>query len=133
LLGLIAAHAAYEQASASITAAQLLALLQTAQPPVQLLVAEQAGELAGYAALTVDFSLWRASRWAHLDCLYVKAGLRGAGIGRQLLGYACKQAKTLGADRLEWQTPHWNSDAVRFYEREGGVCVDKKRFWLALD
>lgn len=129
LLELIREHAAYEQATAGITREELLRLLTERHVPVCLFVA-QGDRLQGYAALTFDHSLWRARRFAHLDCLFVRASDRGKGTGARLFAHVVDEARASGADRLEWQTPDWNRDAIRFYERQGGVWQSKARFSL---
>jgi GNAT superfamily N-acetyltransferase len=128
LLDLIRQHAAFEQASAQVSEGDLALVLDAWEPPTHLIVAEERGELTGYAALTFDYALWSASRFAHLDCLFVCANARGRGIGKLLFDYACHMADEAGAQRIEWQTPAWNAAAIRFYEREGGTGKIKMRF-----
>lgn len=132
LLGLIRAHAVFEQAEATIDAAALAGLLAEAAPPCLLFVAAQSEALVGYAALTFDYALWRGRGWAHLDCLYVDAAHRGRAIGHRLLRAAAEAARTCGADRMEWQTPAWNRRAIAFYRREGAALAGKARFAMAL-
>lgn len=132
LIDLIRAHAAFERSEASITEADLMQLLRQKRPLVRLFLAERAKYIVGYAALTIDFSLWRSSRWAHLDCLFVSEDERDSGIGKLLLKRVLKTAHALRADRLEWQTPEWNHEAIRFYQREQAIGVTKMRFHLAL-
>lgn len=128
LLDLIRQHAAFEQAVAAVTQGDLSRLLERREPPVHLIVAEESGVLLGYAALTFDYALWSASHFAHLDCLFVAADARGRGLGKMLFDEACRLAEAAGAPRMEWQTPAWNADAIRFYEREGGMGRAKMRF-----
>lgn len=128
LLDLIRQHAAFEQTAASVDEDGLARVLDARQSPARLFVAEESGRLAGYAALTFDFKLWTASRFAHLDCLFVGADARGRGIGTLLFDCACLVAAEVGAQTIEWQTPSWNEDAIRFYEREGGSGQLKMRF-----
>ncbi|WAJ30588.1 GNAT family N-acetyltransferase [Antarcticirhabdus aurantiaca] len=130
LHALIRDHAAFERSTASLTAEALEALLR--ETAIRFLVAEGDGELQGYAAVTFDWSVWRARRYAHLDCLFVAEIHRGRGIGRWLLSRARELASSEGVDRMEWQTPAWNEDACRFYVREGASCESKARFSLAL-
>ncbi|MEQ9566533.1 MAG: hypothetical protein RLN85_12105, partial [Pseudomonadales bacterium] len=70
LLRLIRDHAQYEGGRASIEQNVLERLLQVEAPPVRILVAES-DQIAGYAALTTDYSLWSGARYGHLDCLFV--------------------------------------------------------------
>ncbi|WP_298192426.1 GNAT family N-acetyltransferase [Novosphingobium sp.] len=129
---MIHAHTAFERAEATLDVAALAALLADPVPPCQVLIAERGEVLLGYAALTFDYALWRGSRWAHLDCLYVRATHRGQAIGQRLLHAACAAAKAEGADRMEWQTPEWNERATAFYCRIGAAMTAKTRFALVL-
>ena len=88
--------------------------------------------IVGYAAVTFEWSLWRARTYGHLDCLFVAERARGRGLGSKLLEAAIGLVSTEGADRVEWQTPAWNEDAIRFYLRHGAESADKKRFLLLI-
>jgi GNAT superfamily N-acetyltransferase len=131
LLAMIQVHACFERSEATISRETLLKLIENGQP-VSMIVAALEARLAGYAALTFDYSLWRGRQWAHLDCLYVASEMRGLGIGAQLLRATASAAGDFGADRLEWQTPDWNKRAIAFYEREGATGQVKTRFSLGL-
>ncbi len=132
LLQLIRDHAVYEQSHAVLSVEALRHLLEMPKPPTSLIVAEEDGVLVGYAALTFDYSLWRGEEYGHLDCLFVRDGLRGRRIGERLLSGVKARARAAGARQLEWQTPDWNEGAVRFYRREGGTASLKMRFSLDL-
>jgi GNAT superfamily N-acetyltransferase len=132
LFGLIADHARFERTEATLTRAALDGILATTTPPVKILVAARQGNLLGYAAMTYDYSLWRAHRWAHLDCLFVQEEHRGLSVGRALLQAATDTARECGADRLEWQTPAWNEPAIAFYRRQNAKGLSKMRFGFAL-
>jgi GNAT superfamily N-acetyltransferase len=129
---MIVEHAQFEQASASITPQQLDQILAAQSPPVTVLVADAAAGLLGFAALTFDYSLWRGTIWAHLDCLYVRAAHRGQSVGEDLFQSAQAIARANAADRMEWQTPDWNHRAAAFYRGQGAVSQGKLRFSLDL-
>lgn len=128
LLDLIHQHATFERAAAQVGESDLARILEAEKPPTHLLVSENHEGLLGYAAITFDYALWSAGRFAHLDCLFVRASARGEGTGRRLFERACLLASEAGAQRIEWQTPVWNADAIRFYERQGGIGQPKMRF-----
>lgn len=130
LYQLIHEHAAFEKSVAPLTEIDLASLLNN--EAARFLVAAEGQTLLGYAAITFDWSIWRAKRYAHLDCLFVSADHRGGGIGKQLLAEAKIVAGLEGVDRMEWQTPVWNEQATRFYRREGADCQDKSRFVMPL-
>lgn len=133
LHAMILEHATFERGTATLTEQDLQGLLGGAPRPVELFVAAALHELLGYAALTYDFSLWRARRSAHLDCLFVRAEWRGQAIGMAMFQYAVGLARAAGADQLEWQTPDWNAPAITFYKRQGAAISDKARFCLQLE
>jgi len=127
---LIAAHAAFEGGEATITGDALGIVLRASD--IRLIIATDQDVLVGYAALTLDFSLWRARHWAHLDCLFVHEEHRGRSIGRQLLAAAKSVAQALEADSMEWQTPLWNEAAILFYAAQNAQGSAKMRFFTAL-
>lgn len=133
LYELIQEHAAFERNTASLMLAELRRLLLVVPRPIHFLVAECDSDLLGYAAVTFDWSVWRARRYAYLDCLFVAQAHRGCGVGKRLLAGAKTIASAECVDRLEWQTPAWNEDAQRFYVREGAYCQAKSRFSLDLE
>lgn len=132
LLDLIRQHANFERTVAQISKAELAAILEAKMPPTKLVVADDDGDLIGYAALTFDYALWSATCFGHLDCLFVRDAERGKGTGKRLFEHVGRLAAAAGVPRLEWQTPVWNTDGIRFYEREGAVGQAKMRFSQAL-
>jgi GNAT superfamily N-acetyltransferase len=131
LVVLCAEHAAYERAA--FNAEGLCVRLEQAffAEPARLLgwIAE-AREPVGYLTATRDFSTWRARKFLHMDCLYVREGHRGAGVGLRLFAALRAHACAAGIDEIQWQTPHWNRDAARFYRRLGAVEATKLRYRL---
>ncbi|MFE5239532.1 MULTISPECIES: GNAT family N-acetyltransferase [unclassified Streptomyces] len=129
---LCADHAAFERAEPvpPDLAARLEPMLFSASPRAWCLVAESRGELIGYATFSPEFSTWQATDYAHLDCLFVTEPHRGGGWGRALLSAVKDAAASRGAATLQWQTPDWNADAIRFYHRMGARARSKVRFSL---
>lgn len=125
LFGLIAAHARFERSVATLTLSEFRSILANDEPQVTVFLGVRGGDVLGFAALTFDFALWRARRWAHLDCLFVRDDSRGFG-----LGAAADHARACGADRMEWQTPAWNERAIAFYHQAGAQDTVKVRFTL---
>lgn len=115
LAALASEHADYERSSVRPDARLLAAALDAGSQRLWVWLAEAAEHPVGYAAVTEDFSIWRAQVFLHLDCLFVRSAHRGRGIVT-----------------LEWQTPSWNEGAIRFYERLGGKHALKARFSLDL-
>jgi len=133
LVELCAEHAAYERAAYSpeLKGEALRAML--AERPAHWFgwFAELDRQIAGYATATIDYSTWSAARYLHMDCLYVREGRRGRGIGRELFRTVVQFGVDLGLRQMQWQTPRWNADADRFYRRFGARVGEKHRYTLA--
>ncbi|MFF5900153.1 GNAT family N-acetyltransferase [Streptomyces argenteolus] len=132
IAGLCADHAAFERAEPvpPDLAARLEPVLFSEGPRAWCLVAESKSELIGYATFSLEFSTWQATDYAHLDCLFVSEPHRGGGWGRALLSSVKDAAASRGAAALQWQTPDWNADAIRFYRGVEAQARHKVRFSL---
>jgi ribosomal protein S18 acetylase RimI-like enzyme len=60
----------------------------------------------------------------HLYDLYVQAGARGRGVGRELIGAVAKRLKARGATHLSLDVALTNASARRLYERLGFSAYD---------
>lgn len=125
-------HAAYERIpfEAAGHAERLGLLLSNAQLTWWAWVLESEGELLGYATMTIDIATLSATPFAHLDCLFLQSQVRGQGWGKSFVDIVSQQAASLGCTELQWQTPAWNTSAIRFYEKLGASCQPKARFSL---
>ena len=131
LLVLCAEHAEYERASfdADFARCNLGRFLFAATPRAWCVVIELDDEIAGYATYSLEFSTWRAAEYVHMDCLFVRASHRNRGYGLQLMQAVIDAARERGT-WIEWQTPSWNADAIRFYDRLGATRSEKARYRL---
>ncbi len=87
-----------------------------------LVVAEDGGQLVGYAVVSIGggpatWDLGEVS--AELETLAVREAFRGQGIGKALIEAAEDRAREAGAAGLFVGVAHSNADAIRFYRREG--------------
>lgn len=132
LVTLCAEHALYEGAAFTPEgkAERLTRALFNDPARLHAWVAESEGALVGYATATPEFSTWNACEFLHMDCLFVRDGWRGAGVGAALLDAVVEHARRAGLMDIQWQTPDWNTDAARFYRRTGAVGQAKLRFVL---
>lgn len=102
------------------------------RPDSILLVAEEEGELAGMALLTLrqpQNPLLKPRLYAFLEELSVGEHFRGQGIGTALFTAAKEQALKRGAVSLELQVWSFNEAALRFYEKMG---MKEKTFRMEL-
>ena len=134
ILKLIAEHAKYENGGIpSADENRIYKALFSQEPKLYIWVAVIDNTLGGYLSITHDFSTWQASGYIHIDCLYLRPKNRNLGIGKQLLKVAINAAKEYGFSEIQWQTPEWNLDAMRFYKRFNASDSEKVRFTLHLD
>ncbi|MGV4983220.1 N-acetyltransferase family protein [Streptomyces sp. NRAIS4] len=131
---LAAEHAAYEGAAPPPTdlARRLETLLFGTKPPrLRCFVAELNGaEIIGYASCAPEVSTWDGAEYLHMDCLFLRDGHRGLKVGPLLVEAVVAEARALGLGQVQWQTPPWNTDAIRFYDRLGAQAKEKLRYHL---
>jgi len=131
-----AEHAAYKKADPPATdlAERLnIALFGPSAPRLHCFVVELAdGDLAGYATCAPEFAVWQGREYLHFDCLYLRHPYRGLGIGADLLAAVVAQATSLGLTEMQWNTPAWNTGAIRFYDRLGAVGRDRCGYTLQM-
>jgi GNAT superfamily N-acetyltransferase len=84
-----------------------------------LLLAEVAGQIAGYAVIFETYSTFLARPKLYLEDLFVNPEFRGLGIGEKLFRDSAREAVERGCARMEWTVLDWNEPAIRFYERLG--------------
>ena len=93
--------------------------------PGTVMLAVASRELAGFIAA------WRDGLICHIDHLHVRPGLRGAGIGRMLLGIVARRLRDQGAGGAVFWVFAGNYGALRFCQRLGGEVgppVDRETF-----
>ncbi|MGW0531632.1 N-acetyltransferase family protein [Streptomyces sp. NPDC003032] len=134
---LAAEHAAFEKAAppGAGLAERLGALLfGVPEPRLRCLVAElPGGELVGYATCAPEISTWDGVEYLHMDCLFLRDGHRGLGLGPLLMDAVSAEARALGLTVVQWQTPAWNEGAIRFYDRLGARAKEKLRYTLEVE
>lgn len=109
--------------------AALHAALFGPAPKVFAHVAEQDGEVVGFAVWFLNFSTWLGRHGIYLEDLYVKPEARGDGHGRALLTELARIAVERGYGRLEWWVLDWNESAQGFYRGLGAEPMDEWTVW----
>lgn len=132
LATLCAEHAAFERIAYEPMGHAERLRQGLAEGRVQIWLAQGQEALLGYAAVSVDFSTISARPYLHLDCLYLREAARSQGIGQRLMQAVEAAGLQAGCREMQWQTPAWNSGAIRFYERIGARALPKQRFFRAL-
>ena len=103
------------------TPAMLEAALFAPGSTLEARLAEENGELVGYALFYPVFGSFRAVWRLWLEDLYVSPAARGRGVGERLLAEMCRIASQRGWFCVDWEVLDWNEAALGFYQRLGGV------------
>jgi GNAT superfamily N-acetyltransferase len=121
ILALIRDLAEYEKEpqSAVATADDLLRDGFGERPLFRVVMAEWAGETAGFAFYFFNYSTWQGRPGLYLEDLFVRPAFRGKGIGKALLVHLAGIALRENCGRFVWQVLDWNEPAIRFYESLG--------------
>ncbi|MEU8244939.1 GNAT family N-acetyltransferase [Nonomuraea sp. NPDC048916] len=127
ILELIHDLAEYEKApqEVQVTEEQLRDTLFGDSPAVFAHIAEDEGEVAGFAMWFLNYSTWRGTHGIYLEDLYVRPDLRGGGHGKALLTELARICVERGYQRLEWSVLNWNEPAIRFYRSLGAGPMDE--------
>ena len=89
-------------------------------PNNELIVAEHDGSIVGTFQLTYTPSLsFQGGERCTVESVRVKSGLRGQGIGREMMLWAIERAKERGCVSMQLTTHKERANAHRFYQKLG--------------
>lgn len=131
LIILCQAHATYEKVAFDIKnkATPLAKYLFDEKAGIHCLVVEKNNALVGYSTYVMQFSTWDVEYYTYIDCLYLKEEIRGHGIGKKVMNHIRQHALQEGCSTVQWQTPNFNTNAIRFYKNLGAISKSKERFY----
>jgi GNAT superfamily N-acetyltransferase len=92
---------------------------------VEVLLAEDAGIVVGFALFFHNYSTFRCKPGIYLEDLFVIPEARGKGYGKALLRELAKLAVERDCARLEWSVLNWNEPAIEFYKSLGAGPMDE--------
>lgn len=95
-------------------------------------IAERAGEPAGYAVVTLGYSLEFGGRFALLDELFIAEEHRGAGLGRHFLARIAETCRERGLRAVRLEVERANARACDLYRRAGFEAHDRDLMTLWL-
>jgi GNAT superfamily N-acetyltransferase len=118
---LIRALADYERLAHAVILdeAQLRLHLFGPRPFAEVLLAEDAGRVVGFALFFHNYSTFRGQPGIYLEDLFVEPEHRGKGHGKALFTAVAHLAVQRRCGRLEWAVLNWNEPAIRFYQKLG--------------
>jgi GNAT superfamily N-acetyltransferase len=94
-------------------------------PAAEVLIAEEQGEVVGFALFFRNFSTFLAKPGLYLEDLFVRPHARGRGHGRALFRAVAKLAVERGCGRFEWAVLDWNQPAIDFYRSFGALPMNE--------
>jgi len=129
LFRLIQALAEYEKLSHAVTgnSEALSEHLFGKHPYAEAVLAEYAGQPAGFALFFSNYSTFLTQPGIYLEDLFILPEYRRQGIGKAMLSYLAQLAVERGCGRLEWSVLDWNEPAIAFYRRMGASVLDDWR------
>jgi GNAT superfamily N-acetyltransferase len=131
VVSLVRELATYEREPDAVVATEEMfrAALFGGAPKVFCLVAEDAGEVVGFAVWFFTFSTWLGRHGVYLEDLFVRPEARGGGHGRALLTELARIAVAESCGRVEWAVLDWNEPAQGFYRSLGAEPMDEWTVW----
>jgi len=134
IIELCEAHAKYEQTEyyKENKAERLIKDLFGNSKKLYCLVVERNDRLIGYATYMKQYATWNAHEYIYMDCLFMKESARGLGLGERLVHKIQEEGAKLGCNLIQWQTPDFNTRAIKFYKRIGANSKNKERFFLEI-
>src|SRR5262249_26557871 len=91
------------------------------RPYCEVLLAEDAGRVVGFALFFHNFSTFRGKPGIYLEDPFVEPDARGRGHGKALLRALAKLAVDRECSRVEWAVLNWNEPSINFYKALGAV------------
>ncbi|MCI0705477.1 MAG: GNAT family N-acetyltransferase [Planctomycetia bacterium] len=91
----------------------------------EVLIAEDAGAVVGFALFFHNYSTFRAKPGIYLEDLFVMPEYRGRGHGKALLVALAKLAVERDCSRVEWSVLNWNTPSIDFYKALGAKPMDE--------
>ena len=91
----------------------------------EVLLAEDAGAVVGFALFFHNYSTFRAKPGVYLEDLFVIPEARGKGHGKALLRALARLAVERDCARVEWSVLNWNEPSIEFYKALGADPMDE--------
>ena len=99
----------------------------------EVLLAEEAGSVVGFALFFHNYSTFRGKPGIYLEDLFVEPAHRGKGHGKALLRALAKLAVERDFCRVEWAVLNWNTPSIEFYKALGAVPMNEWTVFRVMD
>ena len=91
----------------------------------EVLFAEEAGAVVGFALFFHNFSTFVGRKGLYLEDLFILPEKRGRGYGKALLKHLAQLAVERNCGRMEWICLDWNQPALKVYSSIGAIPMDE--------
>jgi len=91
----------------------------------EVLLAEGASGVVGFALFFHNYSTFLGQPGIYLEDLFVRRTVRGKGLGQALLRWLAAEALRRNCGRLEWSVLNWNEPSIKFYKNLGAKPMDE--------
>lgn len=95
-------------------------------PYFHCFVAELDGKVIGHVLYYYLYSAYEGGQLLYLKDFFVREEHRKVGCGRLLFEALIEKAKSDGCFCVQWCVFSWNENAIRFYEKIGGINITEK-------
>jgi GNAT superfamily N-acetyltransferase len=95
------------------------------RPFAEVLLAEDHGEVVGFALFFHNYSTFAGKPGLYLEDLFVEPKHRGQGHGKALLVELASLAVQRDCCKVEWVVLNWNEPAIEFYKSIGAMPMDE--------
>ena len=95
------------------------------RPYAEVLLAEDAGSVVGFALFFHSYSTFLGKPGIYLEDLFVKPEHRGKGHGKGLLVALARLTIERDCGRIEWSVLNWNAPSIQFYLRLDARRMDE--------
>jgi GNAT superfamily N-acetyltransferase len=125
LFRLIHAKAEFDKQSQAFTgnAEALKEHLFGSRNYAEAILAEQAGQVVGFAVFFYNYSTFLTKPGLYLDDLFIFPDCRRQGIGKMLLTHLAQLGVSRNCGRFEWMVAVGNKPAIAFYESMGASVL----------
>jgi GNAT superfamily N-acetyltransferase len=127
IFALVQELAAYEKLTVEATEQAIAEALFSKSPRLYCDIAEWNGAGVGFATWFLNYSTFSGSQGIYIEDIFVKAALRGRGIGKALMALLARRCVERGYARCEWAVLDWNAPSIAFYKSIGAQVLDEWR------
>lgn len=114
----------FEKIEISATKKNLQEVLFHDSKGPEALIAEEDGFPIGYLIFYQTYSGSLGKRGIYIEDVYIKEPYRQKGYGTLFFKEVAKIAKARKCGRLDWSVFNWNENAIRFYQKIGGIPMN---------